>query len=198
MCDERYDDQLTDVITHPKYYTTLQQVHRILESDNPDRLLKYDQISLNSGNFELLVGLYTCTYRNPCKTTLGDRYFSITQKRFQAKSKLLSVYKEQVANQQNHAKTKKAAKPGESIFDVQTQEHKGDADVLLSAIKNSSTSQSEKVGIESHTESLLKSSASEAISEAAKRESQKSEKDIYNDVFIDEINQELLNSVMKA
>jgi hypothetical protein len=42
MCDERYDDQLTDVITHPKYDTTLQQVHRILESDNPDRLLKYD------------------------------------------------------------------------------------------------------------------------------------------------------------
>ena len=70
--------------------------------------------------------------------------------------------------------------------------------MLLSAIKNSSTSKAEKVGIESHTESLLKSSASEAISEAAKRESQKTEKDIYNEVFIDEINQELLNSVMKA
>lgn len=65
---------------------------------------------------------------------------------------------------------------------------------MLSAIKSSA---SEKVGIESHTEKLL-SSASEAISEAAKRESQKSEKDIYNEVFIDEINQELLNSVMKT
>ena len=52
---------------------------------------------MNQGNFEYLVGLDTCSYRLPCKTTLGDRNLSITQKRFQAKMHLMELYKEQHA-----------------------------------------------------------------------------------------------------
>ena len=57
-----------------------------------------DQISVNEGNFEFLVGLDTCSYRMPCTTVLGDRYLSITQKRFQAKTHLIELYKEQYKN----------------------------------------------------------------------------------------------------
>ena len=35
----------------------------------------------------------------PCKTILGDRNFSLTQKRYQAKIHLLELYKEQAATQ---------------------------------------------------------------------------------------------------
>lgn len=41
MCDERYKEELYDIITHPNYDRTINQVHRILES-KPERLLKYD------------------------------------------------------------------------------------------------------------------------------------------------------------
>lgn len=93
LCDERYEEELTDILANPNYDRTLAQVHTFLDS-KPERLLKYDQISVDSGNFEILVGLDTCTYRTPCKTILGDRNFSITQKRFQAKLQLLNLYKE--------------------------------------------------------------------------------------------------------
>ena len=54
-----------------------------------------DQIAVNQGNFEFLVGLDTCSYRMACKTVLGDRDLTITQKRYQAKTHLMELYKEQ-------------------------------------------------------------------------------------------------------
>lgn len=58
-------------------------------------MLRYeDQIAVNQGNFEYLVALDTCSYRMACKTVLGDRYLSTTQKRFQAKNNLVNLYKE--------------------------------------------------------------------------------------------------------
>jgi hypothetical protein len=41
MCDERYNDELYDIISNPTYDRTLLQVHKILEN-KPERLLKYD------------------------------------------------------------------------------------------------------------------------------------------------------------
>lgn len=81
-CEERYDAQIADIVGHPTYDNTMMTVHRILESSKPERLLQYDQISTDTGTFEMLVGLDTCSYRLPCKTVMGDRDFSITQKRF--------------------------------------------------------------------------------------------------------------------
>lgn len=46
MCDERYQEELYEIISNPNYDRTLTQVHRILET-KPERLLKYDQIALD-------------------------------------------------------------------------------------------------------------------------------------------------------
>ena len=46
MCDERYNDELYDIISNPTYDRTLLQVHKILEA-KPERLLKYDQIAID-------------------------------------------------------------------------------------------------------------------------------------------------------
>ena len=68
----------------------------MLSQKKPSRLLRFeDQIAVNKGNFEFMIGLDTCSYRLPCKTVLGDRNLSITQKRYQAKTHLLELYKEQ-------------------------------------------------------------------------------------------------------
>ena len=83
MCDERYSEEMQDIISHPNYDNTMTNVHKLLSQKKPKRLLRFeDQISVNQGNFEYLVGLDTCSYRLPCKTVLGDRNLSITQKRF--------------------------------------------------------------------------------------------------------------------
>jgi hypothetical protein len=44
----------------------------------------------------------------------------------------------------------------------------------------------------------LISSTSDAISETARREALKTDHDIYSEVFIDEVNQQLLNGVLKT
>lgn len=48
MCDERYQEELEDIITHPNYDRTMSQVHRLLSQKNPKRLLRFeDQIAIN-------------------------------------------------------------------------------------------------------------------------------------------------------
>ena len=90
LCEERYEDELYEIISHPNYDRTFAQVHKLLNQKKPQRLLTIeDIISVDQGNFEFMVGLDTCSYRMPCKTVLGDRNFSLTQKRFHAKANLL-------------------------------------------------------------------------------------------------------------
>ena len=121
LCDERYEDEFYEIISHPNYDKTFNQVHKLLNQKRPKRLMRMEeQIAVNEGNFELLVGLDQCSYRMPCKTILGDRNLSITQKRFQAKANLLKLYKEQMKEEK--AKTKPNSKVDEqknkSIFDI--------------------------------------------------------------------------------
>lgn len=94
LCDERFEEEISQIIQHPNYDRTFTTVQRMLD-EKPERLLKYDQVALDVGSFEMLVAFDTCSYRTPCKAIMGDRDFSITQKRFQAKSKLLDLYKQQ-------------------------------------------------------------------------------------------------------
>ena len=79
LCDERYENELYEIISHPNYDRTFNQVHKVLSQKRPQRLLKFeDQISVEGGNFEFLVGLDTCSYRTQCHTVLGDRDLSLT------------------------------------------------------------------------------------------------------------------------
>ena len=48
LCDERYEDELYEIISHPNYDRTFNQVHKVLSQKRPQRLLKFeDQISVN-------------------------------------------------------------------------------------------------------------------------------------------------------
>ena len=212
LCDERYEDEFYEIISHPNYDKTFNQVHKLLNQKRPKRLLRMEeQIAVNEGNFELLVGLDQCSYRMPCKTILGDRNLSITQKRFQAKANLLKLYKEQM--QEEKAETKQNSKIDEqknkSIFDIDegTQKPVG----LFTNPKESKSQIQAEAEIaklkavfkdindgKQGMNSLNSDTVGKEMTEVAKREAQKTEYDIYDEVFIDEINQELLKNISKC
>jgi len=133
LCDERYEDDIGPVLAHPNYDKTMTGVHRRLDKDKADKLLDYDKIAINEGSFEMLVGLDQCAHRMPCKTILGERQISISDKRYQAKVQLLGLHKEDAEHQKitmgiskntsynELAKTKKKSRPmlaEKSIFDL--------------------------------------------------------------------------------
>lgn len=48
MCDERYEDEIQDIISHPNYDRTMSQVHKLLSQKKPKRMLRFeDQIAVN-------------------------------------------------------------------------------------------------------------------------------------------------------
>ena len=235
LCEERYEDEIYDIISHPNYDRTFNQVHKLLSQKKPQRLLKFeDQIAVNQGNFEFMVGLDQCSYRMPCKTVLGDRNLSITQKRFQAKAHLLELYKEQMMEEEagkEEPATNSASKldkttarastenTGSSIFDLeegttrpvglftdpsevksQTITKKVESDIAklkdaFKEIKEEKTGQTQhKLGIEA----TIADTIGKKMTESEKREAQKTEYDIYQEVFIDEVNQELLKNIQKC
>jgi hypothetical protein len=145
----------------------------------------------------MLVAFDTCSYRTPCKAIMGDRDFSITQKRFQAKTKLLDLYKQQAVQKSSKSSPKTAQNVDvkDTIFEVsETKIPESVSTKLRDALK---------VSQEEEQKSLVASflplgQINDSISEKAKKESTKTQHDIYQEVFIDEINQELLNSTLKA
>ena len=42
MCDERYEDEMQDIIGHPNYDRTMNQVHKLLSQKKPKRLLRFE------------------------------------------------------------------------------------------------------------------------------------------------------------
>ena len=42
MCEERYNDELYEIISNPNYDRTLLQVHKFIDNKKPNLLLKYD------------------------------------------------------------------------------------------------------------------------------------------------------------
>ena len=42
MCDERYDDEMRDTISHPNYDKVMSQVHKLLSQKKPSRLLRFE------------------------------------------------------------------------------------------------------------------------------------------------------------
>jgi hypothetical protein len=100
MCEDRYDNFYYDIISHPNYDRTMSDIHKILDTGKPEKLLDYKNLEMEKAGLEYLIGMDVCSYRMmPCKTVFGDRSIKITNKRYKSKVKMLEMYKEAVANQ---------------------------------------------------------------------------------------------------
>ena len=42
MCDERYEDEIADIIAHPNYDFTMSNVHKFLKYKKPEKILRHD------------------------------------------------------------------------------------------------------------------------------------------------------------
>ena len=111
MCDDRYERWLDEIVSHPNYDTTMQNVHNILDK-KPEKLVEYDEITVDDSNLEYLIGFDYCSYRLPCKTIMGDRSYKLTRKRFESKKAMLDVYKE--ASMMSEMRSKDKSKPSAS------------------------------------------------------------------------------------
>ena len=60
MCDERFDGEMRDIITHPNYDRVIGRVQKLLTQEEPSKVAKLDDISVDHGNFEMLIGYDTC------------------------------------------------------------------------------------------------------------------------------------------
>lgn len=60
MCDERFDEEIRDIITHPNYDKIMQKVQKLLNQENPEKVTKFQEIAVDHGNFEMLLGFDTC------------------------------------------------------------------------------------------------------------------------------------------
>lgn len=94
MCDERFDDEIREILSHPNYDRTMQKVHLLLDQSSPDKLTRLREIALDAGNFESIVAFDQCSNRMPCRVVNGDRCMSTTQKRLLAKTQMLKLYKD--------------------------------------------------------------------------------------------------------
>lgn len=94
LCQDRYDEWYYDIISHPNYDHTLNNIHKVLDAGKYEKLVENDKIDIDSGTLEYLIGMDICSYRMPCKTILGDRSISITSKRYKSKLNMIDVYKQ--------------------------------------------------------------------------------------------------------
>jgi hypothetical protein len=60
LCDERFDEELRAILSHPNYDKTMAKVHLLLDQNDPEKVARFQEIALDHGNFELLVGFDTC------------------------------------------------------------------------------------------------------------------------------------------
>ncbi|TNV80913.1 hypothetical protein FGO68_gene11472 [Halteria grandinella] len=221
MCNERYEHWFFDAISHPNYDHTLMDVHRILDTGKALDLKGYKGLDLSksSSHVEFLVGLDQCSYRNmpaPCQTVFGDRSIKITNKRYKSKLKMLEVYKETLNQQEKAAGGDKESKKNPSIFDLDSTQSDQNESVqkdvteqilkLRSAMRDIQNQVVEQIMPEKKEEPRVQKAAKEGdnltpmedIAARARVEAVKSADQIYEEVVIDEINEELLKSAQKC
>mmetsp|Transcript_34986 Transcript_34986/g.26113 ORF Transcript_34986/g.26113 Transcript_34986/m.26113 type:complete len:266 (+) Transcript_34986:252-1049(+) len=188
LCQERYDSWYYNILSHPNYDRTINDIHKILDKEEAEmELLRYGGLDVTEGNIEYLVGMDVCSYRLPCKTVFGDRNFSITKKRFNSKLAMLQVYRDLLQTKAGSGGAR--PKSSGSIFDFE-EGSSLEKDEQLSRLK--------KLIRDSNEESAEGSKIKEHLQEQAMREANKGEEDVRREVFIDEVNEELLKSAQKC
>lgn len=60
LCDERFENEIRDILSHPNYDKTMNKVHLLLDAHDPEKITRLKDIAIDHGNFELLVGFDTC------------------------------------------------------------------------------------------------------------------------------------------
>jgi hypothetical protein len=164
LWDERFNSRYNDVMKHPKYEPIMEKFYKIIEDEERVKKLSDRSDLIELFEMEYLIGIDIWSFRLPkCRSVLGDRKFSITQKRMKAKERLSDLLGNEMQN----------------VF-FKKQGSKDEIDNIKLVLEQSEDDEEE----DNFNFSKVKS---EVIQSDKKTKDQ-----IYQEVFIDEINQELL------
>jgi len=94
LCQTRYKEVYEPILQHPGYEHTMKRVNQYIDDADIAGLTDYKSIALK--DLEYLVAIDMCSFRIPyCKTVLGDRLQTITQKRLKSKILMRDVMHDQ-------------------------------------------------------------------------------------------------------
>jgi hypothetical protein len=60
ICDERFEKEITEILSYPNYDKIMKKVHLLLDKEHPEKLVRLKEIAIDHGNFEMLVGFDQC------------------------------------------------------------------------------------------------------------------------------------------
>ena len=111
LCDERFEQRFNDVMQHPNYKYSINNVHTVIDEDHA---LLSEISPFPAEDLPWLLAIDTCSFRlGQCKSHLADRDYKLTQKRLKSKIKLLDIV-EAETNQIPEASSKALDSSGES------------------------------------------------------------------------------------
>jgi hypothetical protein len=173
LWDERYNDHYDRIMKHPRFDAIMDKFYGVLDDEEKFRKLgeKSDLIELKE--MEYLIGIDICSFRIPrWRSILGDRSWSVTQKRLRAKMRLSDLLDlDQEAQKQNAILTKKAK-----------EEVNDELDKIKQAL--STTDDDEEFDFYKLKQSEIE-------------DDRKSDDQCYQEVVIDEVNTVILKNIQK-
>lgn len=152
---------------HPKYEHIINKFYKII--NNEEKILKLTEKSdlLELKEMEFLIGIDICSFRIPnCRSVLGDRDWTITQKRMKAKLRLSDLLQ---VDEEQYSKEKSTEMNDIKKILTATEEDEEEDNFDFAKVKQSSITKEKK-----------------------------SDDQIYQEVFIDEINAEMIKNINKC
>ena len=174
LCDERFNEHYDYVMKHPKFEAIMEKFYNIL--DNEEKVNKLGQSSdlIELKEMEYLIGIDVCSYRIPqWRSILGDRNWSITQKRLRAKLRLTDILTQEQDLESMHI-----------IDPARIRESQNKVDEIKQELDTSDEDEEEF--------DFFK------VQEEAAKEDWKTDDQIYQEIIIDEINAVILKNVCKS
>lgn len=175
LCEERFNSHYNEIMKHPKYEAIMEKFYQVLNDDEKITKLSEKSNLIELKEMEYLIGIDVCSYRlAQCRSVLGDRSYSITKKRMKAKTRLSDILGDE-ESQQNLLQ----------IASVETSDSLPEEEIKQVDQVIEETSSQEEFDFSKIRDDVV-------------AKEKKTYEQIYDEVVIDEVNQELLKNVSKC
>ena len=171
LCDERFNAYFNDVMKHPKYEMLIGKFYQILHDEEKAKTLSEKSNLIDLKGMEYLIAIDFWSYRMlRWRSVLGDRNWTITTKRMKAKSRLSSLIENSESDLMSMS---------------QIDKDKNEINQIKNYMEKTSNDEEDTFDFNKIKSDTLTTE-------------RKTHEQIYQEIFIDEINQELLKNINKC
>lgn len=173
LCNERFNERYNHIMKHPSFEAIMLKFYNVLQNEDKVKRLGQKSNLIELKEMEYLIGIDLCTFHVPqCKSVLGDRDWSITQKRLRAKMRLSDILTQEEDVVQKHILN--------PILGDNSKEEVDDIKLALEQTEDEEEFDFAKANQDSTKDDM------------------KTDDQIYQEIIIDEINNVLLKNIAKA